>query len=50
MSCLFSLAANPDVSLIDLFIFKDFVYLFMRDTEKEAETQTEREASSTQGA
>ena len=39
---------------IYLFIFKDFTYLFMRDThrerEGEAETQTEGEADSTQGA
>ena len=26
--------------------FKDFVYLFMRDTKKEAETQAEGEAGS----
>ena len=25
-------------------IFKDFIYLFMRDTERESETQTEGEA------
>ena len=32
--------------------FKDFIYLFMRDTEreKEAETQAEGEAGSIQGA
>ena len=32
--------------------FKDFTYLFMRDTERdrEAETQAEREAGSMQGA
>ena len=33
-----------------LFIFKDFIYLFMRDTEREAETQAEGEAGSTQEA
>ena len=42
------------------FFFKDFIYLFMRDTERqtqrerererEAETQAEGEAGSTQGA
>ena len=36
------------------FVFKDFIYLFMRDTEKErdreAETQAEGEAGSMQGA
>ena len=30
--------------------FKDFIYLFMRDTQKEAETQAEGEAGSLQGA
>ena len=30
--------------------FKDFIYLFMRDTEREAETQAEGEASSLQEA
>ena len=34
----------------DLFyIFKDFIYLFMRDTQREAETQAEGEAGSMQG-
>ena len=33
-----------------LFIFKDFIYLFMRDTEREAEMQGEGEAGSLQGA
>ena len=35
-----------------LFVFKDFIYLFMRDTEREreAETQAEGEAGSLQGA
>ena len=28
---------------------KDFIYLFMRDTEREAETQAEGEAGSMQG-
>ena len=33
------------------FLFlKDFTYLFMRDTEREAETQAEGEAGSLQGA
>ena len=32
------------------FFFKDFIYLFMRDTEKEAETQAEGGAGSMQGA
>ena len=38
-------------SIIILRLFnKDFIYLFMRDTEREAETQAEREAGSPQGA
>ena len=32
------------------FFFKDFIYLFMRDTQREAETQVEGEAGSMQGA
>ena len=32
------------------FLKKDFIYLFMRDTEREAETQAEGEAGSMQGA
>ena len=32
-----------------LIFFKDFIYLFMRDTEREAETQAEGEAGSLQG-
>ena len=35
---------------LQLFFFKDFIYLFMRDTEREAETQAEGEAGSMQGA
>ena len=30
--------------------FKDFTYLFMRDTQREAETWAEGEAGSSQGA
>ena len=37
------------LSIRNLF-FKDFIYLFMRDTEREAETQAEGEAGSLQGA
>ena len=33
-----------------IYLFKDFIYLFMRDTQKEAETQAEGEAGSMQGA
>ena len=32
--------------LLLFYFFKDFVYLFMRDTEREAETQAEGEAGS----
>ena len=36
---------------ISFFLFLDFIYLFMRDTERKAETQAERgEAGSMQGA
>ena len=35
--------------LIIFFFNKDSIYLFMRDTEREAETQAEGEAGSTQG-
>ena len=31
-------------------VFKDFIYLFMRDTQREAETQAEGEADSLRGA
>ena len=36
--------------LFFLFFKKDFIYLFMRDTEREAETQAEGEAGSMQEA
>ena len=32
------------------FLFKDFIYLFMRDTEREEEIQAEGEAGSPKGA
>ena len=35
---------------IDGSFFKDFIYLFMRDREKAAETQAEGETGSLQGA
>ena len=41
--CLVTLGAS-------FFFFKDFIYLFMRDTERETETQAEGEAGSMQGA
>ena len=31
-------------------LFKDFIYLFMRDTQREAKTQAEGEAGPSQGA
>ena len=42
----------PARVLFNLFFFKDFIDLFMRDTERErqAETQAEGEAGSMQGA
>ena len=33
-----------------IFLKKDFIYLFMRDTQREVETQAEGEAGSMQGA
>ena len=36
--------------LVQKLFFKDFIYLFMRDTEREAETQAEGEAGSLWGA
>ena len=44
------------IIIIIIIIFKDFIYLFMKDTqreracEREAETQAEGEAGSMQGA
>ena len=35
---------------IFVYFFKDFIYLFMIDTEREAETQAEGEVGSMQGA
>ena len=34
------------LSQLLLFFFKDFIYLFMRDAQREAETQAEEEADS----
>ena len=33
-----------------LFFFKDFIFIYPRDTQREAETQAEGEAGSLQGA
>ena len=38
------------VNLPYILFFKDFIYLFMRGTEIEVETQAEGEAGSMQGA
>ena len=37
-------------SFVVVIVSKGFIYLFMRDTQREAETQAEREAGSMQGA
>ena len=42
---------TPNVNgLIFSFLKKDFIYLFMRDTQREAETQAEGETGSLRGA
>ena len=38
------------LNTVFFFFFKVFIYLFLRDTQKEAETQAEGEAGSTWGA
>ena len=35
---------------LNVYFLKDFIYLFMKDREREAETQAEGEAGSIQGA
>ena len=40
--------SHPGIPIF--FFFKDFIYLFMRDAQRETETQAEREAGSMQGA
>ena len=40
----------PILKCGEIICFKDFIYLFIRDTESEAETQAEGEAGSLQGA
>ena len=52
--CLENLSLRPVMRptillFFSLFSFKDFIYLFMRDPEREAETQAEGEAGSMQG-
>ena len=41
---------SPLIDFYFIFIFKDFIYLFTRDTEREAETQAEGEPGSMRGA
>ena len=47
-----SLQSSPVLFQVekDYFFLKDFVYLFMRDIQREAETQVEGEAGSMRGA
>ena len=45
-----SLVLSGTSELGPSFFFYDFIYLFMRDTEREAETQAEGEAGSMQEA
>ena len=40
----------PYFNNLSIIFFNDFIYLFMRDTQREAETQAEGEAGSMQGA
>ena len=43
--------SNPIFCFVfNSFLKKDFIYLFMRDTDREAERQAEGEADSMQGA
>ena len=44
------LEVNENRSKLYKTFFKDFIYLFMRDTQREAERQAEGEAGSLQGA
>ena len=41
---------NPQVICGKIIFCKDFIYSFMRDTQREAETQAEGETGSTEGA
>ena len=51
VSGLCHLARCPqDPSILSHFVLKGFIYLFVRDTETEAETKAEGEAGSMQGA
>ena len=49
LSWLESLSVTFLFFLFFFFFLKDFIYLFMRDTEREAEIQAEGEAGSMQG-
>ena len=54
--CPHFLPVSPEICVltiqlcVSLFFIKDFIYLFMRDTQREAEPQAEGEAGSMQGA
>ena len=50
LECPPPLPKHTQAHMYTSFFFKDFIYLFMRDTEREVETQAEGEASSTHGA
>ena len=41
----FSLKVILKLKIVSFLFFKDLIYLFMRDTEREAETQAEKQAS-----
>ena len=49
INCALFMENTVDITFL-LFFFKDFIYLFMRDTQREAERQAEGEAGSMQGA
>ena len=49
-SPIFNLSNFQTYVLLFLKFLKDFIYLFMKDTDREAETQAEGEAGSLKGA
>ena len=50
MSLFYSCRCIFTHAFLEDFFFEDFIYLFMRDIQREAETQAEREADSLWGA
>ena len=46
----FKISKNLSDKILDFQFFNDLFYLFMRDIDREAETQAEGEAGSLQGA